>query len=211
MMRRRIVWLTAYAVAMGLLEAIVVVYLRELFYPRGFDFPIVLIEGRTAVAELVREATTLVMLLAVAVLAGRDRLDRFFVFGLLFGVWDLVYYAGLWLFLGWPPSLMTWDILFLIPVPWLSPVIYPVVISSLLVAGFVVHERLRRAGRTLRPSRAEWTVAVAGGLTVVVSLCWHWRIVAEGGVPTEFPTTLFSAGTVLGLLPLARAARRARR
>lgn len=208
---RRILWLTLYALAMGLLEAAVVVYLRELYYPEGFSFPVELIQGRIAFAELVREATTLVMLLAVAVLAGRNRLDRFFVFGFLFGVWDIVYYIGLWLFLGWPPSPLTWDILFLIPVPWLAPVIYPVIISVLLIAGFLAHERLRGAGRVLRPSVPEWIAASLGGLIVIVSFCWHWRIVVDSRVPTSFPVGLFGAGVVLGLGPFVRAVWRARR
>ncbi|MCK7540484.1 MAG: hypothetical protein MZV63_61130 [Marinilabiliales bacterium] len=37
--RLRFFWLAVFAVAMGFLEGIVVVYLRELYYPEGFDFP----------------------------------------------------------------------------------------------------------------------------------------------------------------------------
>ena len=65
---RRSVWLTVFAVAMGFLEAAVVVYLRELYYPGGFEFPIVQITPKIVVVEIVREFTTLVMLFAVAAL-----------------------------------------------------------------------------------------------------------------------------------------------
>ncbi len=147
---RRTVWLVLYAVAMGFFEAAVVVYLRELYYPDGFRFPLVLLPDRIAWTELARELTTLIMLLAIAMIAGRDRLDRFFVFGFLFGVWDIVYYVGLWVLLGWPESLLTWDVLFLIPLPWLGPVFYPVLISLLLITGFLVHERSARRGQALR-------------------------------------------------------------
>ena len=34
--RQRFLWLAVFAVAMGFLEGIVVVYLRELYYPDGF-------------------------------------------------------------------------------------------------------------------------------------------------------------------------------
>src|SRR5262245_11210782 len=80
---RRAAWLTAYALAMGVLEAVVVVYLRALLYPDGFAFPLAMLPERLAIAEVVREAMTIVMLLAVAWLAGRDAMDRFFVFALL--------------------------------------------------------------------------------------------------------------------------------
>jgi hypothetical protein len=127
---KRVAWLSTYAVAMGLLEAAVVVYLRALYYPEGFRFPLVMMPERMAIIEVLREVTTILMLAAVAALTGKDAHDRFFVFGFLFGAWDLVYYLGLFLFLGWPGSLATWDILFLIPVPWVSPVLFPVLYRS---------------------------------------------------------------------------------
>jgi hypothetical protein len=208
---RRIPWLTLFAVAFGLLEAAVVVYLRELYYPDGFRFPIVVIPPRVAAVELVRELTTLLMLWAVAALGGRDRLDRFFVFAYLFGVWDVVYYIGLRLFVGWPDSLLTWDVLFLIPVPWLGPVLYPVLVSLCLIGGFVAHDALRRSGRAMRLGAAEQIVAVAGAITVVVAFCWNWRAVSEGTVPEEFPVAMFVAGLVAGVAPYVRAVLRAMR
>ena len=208
---RRIPWLTLFAVAFGFLEAAVVVYLRELYYPDGFRFPIVLIPERVAVVELARELTTLLMLLATAVLAGRDRLDRFFVFAYLFGIWDLVYYIGLRVFADWPDSLLTWDVLFLLPVPWLGPVLYPVLVSLLLIGGFLVHDWLRSAGRPMRLAAAELVVAVAGAVLVVVAFCWNWRAVAEGNVPGSFPVGIFLAGLVAGVAPYLRAALRASR
>ena len=39
-MGRRVTWLTIYAVAMAYVESAVVVYLRALYYPQGFDFPL---------------------------------------------------------------------------------------------------------------------------------------------------------------------------
>jgi len=206
--RGRNIWLAVFGVAFGFLEAAVVVYLRELYYPDGFRFPIVIIENRVAVVELIREAATVLMLLGVAMAGGRDAMERFFVFAFLFGVWDIVYYVGLWLFLGWPPSLMTWDVLFLIPVPWLGPVIYPVIVSLFLIGGFLVHQRIRSRGGSVRLSRAEWLVAVAGALVVIVAFCWNWRTVAAGTVPEQFPALLFAAGLAAGVIPFVRAGRR---
>jgi hypothetical protein len=206
----RALWLAVFAAAMGFLESAVVVYLRELYYPDGFRFPVVIIPDHIALVELVREATTVLMLLAVAVVASTDRHDAFFVFGYLFGVWDILYYVGLFAFLGWPSSLMEWDILFLIPVPWLGPVIYPVLVSCLLIGGFVVHEVSLARGRRLSLSAAEWTVASGGALAVVTSFCWHWRAVAEQRVPDAFPVILFLSGVAVGTLPFVRGVFRVR-
>ncbi len=198
---RRTVWLVLYAVAMGFFEAAVVVYLRELYYPDGFRFPLVLLPDRIAWTELGRELTTLIMLLAIAMIAGRDRLDRLFIFGFLFGVWDIVYYIGLWVFLGWPESLLTWDILFLIPLPWLGPVLYPLLIALLLITGFLVHEGLARRGQVLRLSGIEWVVACTGAAVIVIAFCWNWRTVWEGTVPVSFPVWLFAAGLFAWIVP----------
>src|SRR5262245_43067523 len=103
---------------MGWLEAAVVVYLRALYYPGGFEFPLAPMPGATLVVEIGREVATLAMILAVAVVAGTSAWDRFLNFAYVFGIWDLVYYAGLRAALGWPQTLTTPDILFLIPLPW---------------------------------------------------------------------------------------------
>lgn len=203
--QRRNAWLALFGVAFGVLEAAVVVYLRELYYPDGFRFPIVIIEQRIAIIEVVRELATLLMLLGVAMAAARNGMDGFFVFGFLFGVWDIVYYVGLWAFLGWPPSLMTWDVLFLIPVPWLGPVIYPVVVSLFLIAGFGVHERLQARGVAVQLTRGEWIAAGGGALLVITAFCWNWRAVGAGIVPHSFPVAMFCAGMALGVLPFVRA------
>lgn len=206
---RRALWLLVFSTAMGVLESIVVVYLRALYYPSGFEFPLMPLPPRILAAELIREGATLVMLLAVAFVAGSDRVDRFFVFGLLFGSWDLIYYLGLLAFLGWPPSPWTWDLLFLIPVPWLAPVFYPALVSVLLIVGFAVHEAARARGRPVHPSPAEWAVSAAGSLAVVITFCWNWRVVEAGHVPERFPAAAFAAALTLGVVPIARASRRA--
>jgi len=203
--KHRTPWIALYAVAMGFFEAAVVVYLRELYYPDGFRLPLLVLPDHISLIEVVRELTTLLMIFAVAMLAGSDRGDRFFVFAFIFGVWDVTYYVGLWGFLGWPESLATWDILFLIPLPWLAPVFYPVVVSLMLIIGFLVHDTLRTRGRTMRLTLTEWLVAWAGAAVIVISFCWNWRVVPQGGVPTSFPAAVFFAGLTVGTIPFARA------
>ena len=124
---QRITVVSLFAITLGFLEAIVVVYLREIFYPAGFQFPLVLLPHEFYNIEILREITTIVLLACVGLLAGKTRYEKFGWFLLAFGIWDIFYYVGLKLALGWPPSFMTWDILFLIPVSWIGPVLAPVI------------------------------------------------------------------------------------
>lgn len=128
------VWaVSVFSVAMGLLEAVVVVYLRMVYYPEGFQFPLTLLDERVYGIELARELATLVMLGSVSFLAGRKRSTRFAYFLLSFGVWDIFYYVFLKVFLDWPATIMDWDILFLIPAVWAGPVLAPVICSLLMI------------------------------------------------------------------------------
>lgn len=155
----------AYGLAMGVLEAVVVVYLRELYYPRGFDFPMAVMPTRVYAAEVVREVCTIVMLLGVALLAGRTLLQRWASFLLSFAIWDLAYYAGLKAFLGWPDSLLAWDILFLIPVPWLGPVLAPVLYCTAMGAVGWAMLVADRAGIRMKP--VEWAILAASAALVL--------------------------------------------
>ena len=123
-----------YAMAMAWVESAVVYYLRTMFHriePHQLH-PLPLIGG-LGPAELVREVATLVMLLAVGILAGRNWRTRLGFSAVAFGVWDIFYYVFLKIMCGWPHSLLDWDILFLIPLPWWGPVIAPVFISLLMI------------------------------------------------------------------------------
>jgi hypothetical protein len=193
----RYVWLCVLGLALGWFEGAIVVYLRELYYPDGFRFPVRIITNHVAVVEVLREAASLLLLAAAARLAGERFLERFAAFMLLFGIWDLFYYAVLKLVLGWPASLQTWDILFLIPVPWVGPVWAPVVIALSLVVG---GSYLYWTSELPRPIRSrDWAVEINAGLIVIVSFVWEWRVVLEERVPEQFPAWLFWLGWSLGL------------
>jgi hypothetical protein len=133
----RLVVVAVYAAAMAIVEAMVVYYLRRLFAlqyaavfaPGRFVFPAAYLRH-----EQIREAATIVMLLAVAFLAGRGLLQKLAYFLLAFGVWDIGYYVALKVMLGWPPSLDTRDLLFLTPHQWWAPVWQPLLVSSAFVA-----------------------------------------------------------------------------
>ena len=88
--------------------------------------------------EIFRETSTITMLLCVVFLAAKQWRERFALFLWTFAVWDVFFYIGLWIFIRWPSSLLSSDILFLIPVPWFSQVWYPLLISTLSMVAVLV-------------------------------------------------------------------------
>jgi hypothetical protein len=122
-----------FSIAMAALESAVVVYLRALYYPDGFTVAFKLIDEKILGVEIMREAATLVMLMAVGALAGKNFKERIAYFFLTFAVWDIFYYGWLKVFIGWPVSLFDWDILFLIPITWLGPVLAPIICSLTMI------------------------------------------------------------------------------
>lgn len=193
---KRARWVTIYAIAMAAVESAVVVYLRALHdgvAPASvlqYQLPM-----RFLTIEVGREAATLVMLIAVAAIAGRNTWERFLYFALAFGVWDIFYYVWLWVFIGWPPSLWTWDVLFLIPVPWLGPVLAPVIVSLCLVGGalWLLHS-------TLRLSRRAWVLASVGAALVLLSFTIDYHYALTSTEPPRFRWEVFLAGIVIGVI-----------
>ncbi len=156
-------WVTAFAIAMAFLESAVVIYLRQLYYPTGFRFPIAPLDPRIAFTELLRELATMVMLFAPGALLSRNRIERFAWFCFCFGVWDIFYYVFLKAILDWPQSLFDRDILFLVPVVWVGPVLAPCIVSIGLVvfAGIILLRSHRSTSFGLRK--------------------WHWAILSASG------------------------------
>jgi hypothetical protein len=192
----------AFGIAMGFLEAAVAVYLRAALGldPSGFA-PVhdtAAFDAFEAV-ELARELATLVMIVAVGWLAGRGALERLAWAAVIFGAWDIVYYAGLWLIIGWPPSLATWDVLFLVPVPWVGPVWAPLVVSAALIVFGIAATRRLRAGRTIVVGPLRALAALAGGGLVVLSFLVDSNRVMAGDTSAWSGWPLFGAGMVLAM------------
>src|SRR5919201_2396961 len=165
----RLVNATVYAVAMAYVESAIVVYLRRLYYPQGFAFPLGIIDIPTLLIELGREAATIVMLATVGIAAGRTRVGKFAYFLFLFGVWDIWYYIWLKVFVDWPASLLTWDVLFLIPVPWVGPVLAPVTVALSMIGMALVLMHLEQRGPVLPAGKKVWLAQIAASLIVIVS------------------------------------------
>jgi hypothetical protein len=219
--KRTVLALVLFGTAFGYLEAAVVTYLRALheparqrFYPgrpAAELFPLLTLEQlhaagpeqqRTLAAELGREAATILMLAAVALAVARNVGEWGAAFVVAFGVWDLTFYLFLKALLDWPTSVFTWDILFLIPVPWAGPVMAPVLVSIAMIAAGVWHLRA-----PARIGAAHWFAILLGACIIVVSFAMDYQILMAGGMPQRFNWWLFGAGLGLGVGSYATAAR----
>ncbi len=130
---KKLIWVAIFSISMGFVESAVVVYLRRIYYPEGFSFPLKPLIDNLMGVEVLREAATIFMLLSAAALAGKKIWERFAYFLFCFGVWDIFYYVWLKVLLDWPSTIFDWDILFLMPMPWIGPVIAPITISMLMI------------------------------------------------------------------------------
>ena len=215
--RRRWIWVVVFAIAFAYVESAVVVYLRKIDFDGPFDFPIATLwkDGRRVLDPLIpvemgREAATLVMLAAAGILAGRSGLQRFCFFMIAFGVWDLFYYLWLNVILGWPQSLMTWDLLFYIPLPWVGPVIAPVLIAATMTAAGTALIFLKDRGYRIRWRWVDWVVELGCAAVLIVSFCWDWRNIlrvpdgtAHSGIPNPFAWRLFLPAYLVAVLYFA--------
>lgn len=185
------------ATTFGILEAAVVVYLRATLDPGGDRFPYLEIPTTLLRVEIPRELATLGLLAAAARLAARSRAARGAAFLVLFGTWDLVYYAALRAWIGWPLSLAQWDLLFLVPVPWYAPVYAPVLVASTMVvtgALILLHEARRGPFEVTRRS------VVAAGCGAVAILASFIAPSASGtGPPERYPIEWLVLGEIAGL------------
>jgi len=179
--------LTIFAIAMGFLEAIVVVYLREIYYPQGFEFPLNTFSSKMLSVEWIREISTIIMLVTIGIIAGKNFLQKFSFFLYTFAIWDIFYYVALKLILNWPPSLLTWDILFLIPVPWVGPVLAPIICSltMILLGGSIVF--LQEKGYIVKMKVPDWVLLFSGAFMIFCSFIWdYFRIIVQEGLLSSF-------------------------
>jgi hypothetical protein len=205
-----------YAAAMAWVEAAVVLYLRTLINriePHQAE-PLPLVADLGAV-ELARELATLIMLLTVGVLAGRTWRSRWGYAAVAFGVWDIFYYVFLKIMCGWPHSLLDWDVLFLIPLPWWGPVLAPMLIALLMIVWGTLASRFERVPIPLLSSITAWGTAVIGMALALYLFMADALHVANQGVdvirnvlPEQFNWPLFCGALTLMSAPIVGIARR---
>jgi hypothetical protein len=132
----KLLLLAIFGIAMAHLEGVVVVYLRKTLGIADTESNKATLNNfpkRLIFIEQTREAATIIMLTVIAYLVGITWVEKIIVFLWAFAFWDLFYYVSLYVLIKWPPKLSTTDVLFLIPVPWIAPVWFPVLISSLTI------------------------------------------------------------------------------
>lgn len=196
-MRGKVFCLVAFAVAMAFVEAGAVVYLREII-GSGPIFPMKEIPPLLLAVEIFREAATIVMLLLVAFLSFRGGVHRMGAFLLLFAVWDVFYYLWLSVTIGWPTGIADWDVLFLIPLPWVGPVWSVLLICAGMVVFAILFLRAPEDAR-FSPGLWGWVAGLLGSATIIATYIIEWIKIGFGaGVPVHFSFLPFLAG--LGLL-----------
>jgi hypothetical protein len=223
---RATVALLFFSVSFGYVEAAVVTCsgalyepARERFYPNSPPsdvFPLLTERQlkevgpqqlRLLKAELGREAATLVMVGAVAIGVGRNGMQTLAAFLIAFGTWDISFYAFLKLLHDWPASLLTWDLLFLLPVPWAAPVLAPVLVSlSMIGAGLVLLGR-DWTGSPVRLGLFHWLGLLAAGVVLVTVFTSDFRNIAGGALPHSFNWPLFTLGEAIALVTFLHALR----
>ncbi|HTX93185.1 MAG TPA: hypothetical protein VMC09_18365 [Anaerolineales bacterium] len=201
----------AYAVAMAWVESAVVEYLRVLI---GRTDPYQINPLPVSVGlgwiEVGREVATLVMLWAVGWLAGRTWRGRAGYSLIAFGVWDIFYYIFLVPMSGWPHSLLDWDVLFLVPLPWWGPILAPILISLLLIVGGVLAALGERTTDPVWPRGWAWLLNIAGvGLALYTFMASALHVLGDGSdavrkaLPVSFNWPLFIVALALLAVPVA--------
>lgn len=218
-MTTRKTWIAVvlFAAAMAWMESATVVYVRTLvgrLEPYQAE-PLPLV-GNLYWVELVREAATMVMLGSAGFLAGRERRTRIAYFLIAFGVWDILYYVFLAVIGPWPRSILAWDILFLIPLPWWGPVLAPVSIAALMVLGGTLVTQAAGPDSTPWPGPRSWLLCGIGCVLALVAFMWDALQVVGGGpealvntLPTWFNWPLFLPALALMSAPVAALGRKA--
>ncbi|UCC23079.1 MAG: hypothetical protein JSW23_03180 [Planctomycetota bacterium] len=196
---KRFLIAVVFSIAFGYIEAAVVVYLRAIFYPDGFTFPLTEfgigpLWKRLLLTEVGREAATLVLILTASYLFARARRQQVAYFLTIFAVWDISYYVWLKVLLDWPATIMDWDILFLIPVPWASPVLAPVIVSFvMLICAMVILYRCS-LGKPLEAKPQDLVCLSLCAVLMIVSFCIAGLHITKPDYRSHFHWPLFAVG-----------------
>ena len=199
-MKQKLLLVTVIAIAFAYIESSVVTYLRALLYPEGFHFPLEDVPSLLVFIELGRELATVALLVGLAFLAGHARSQRDAYLVLAVGVWDIFYYIWLKIFIDWPESLFTWDVLFLIPFPWTNPVISPVLVSMALIsAALIILFMEQHFKESFHLNRWEWFGELIAASLILWSYFWNAKHIGVSEDLLDYPYLLLISGLLLGI------------
>ena len=134
------------------------------------------------------------MLATFAIASGKNAVQRTGAFLLSFGIWNIVYYLGLKIWLNWPDNLMTIDTLFYIPCTWESPVYIPILFLGLLIllgSLLMVEYGVDHLRRSARWGFYGWLSGCLGGMAMASFIHLPMAVTAMG---LAFWCGLISAG-----------------
>jgi hypothetical protein len=201
-MAKRLLIAVVFGIAFAYIESAVVVYLRVIFHPNGFTFPlepfaVTDLGRRMLLTEIGREVATVVLIATAAMLFARARQETAAYFLIIFAIWDIFYYVWLKVLLNWPSSIMDWDILFLIPLVWAGPVLCPVLVSAVMfLFGTAILDRSARH-KPLRVKPIDW-IGWAGASTIlIVAFCLGGIHITQSDYAAHFRWWFFAVGLVL--------------
>jgi hypothetical protein len=206
-----------FAIAFAWVESAVVVYLREIYFDGVFKFPLFVVwkEGKHIIDPLIRiefgrEIATIVMFVAVGWVTGKSKLQRFCFFMIAFGIWDIFYYIWLYIMVGWPESLMSWDLLFYVPLPWVGPVITPLLIAVTMVGAGSLIIYYYRKGYVISWRWYDMAIELGCGVLIIVAFCWDWKNILQvpgdimrSGVPNPFAWWLYLLAYLFSIIYFA--------
>ena len=205
---RKFISLTIFGIAMGFLEAAVVVYLRDIIYPEGFCFPLKDIPVNLLFVELGREVATIIMLITIGIIAGKTLIEKFSYFLFSFGIWDIFYYIWLKVSLNWPPSLFTDDILFLIPIHWVGPIIAPVIVSLTMITFSLITVYFLDKGYIFKPNKFDWLLICITCIIIFISFILDFPQMIAHKISSPYRWELLITGELLVLFAFIRICRR---
>jgi len=214
---RRWIWVVFFAIAFAWVESAVVVYLREIYFDGVFKFPLFVVwkEGKHIIDPLIRiefgrEIATIVMFVAVSWVTGKSKLQRFYFFMIAFGTWDIFYYIWLYIMVGWPESLMSWDLLFYMPLPWVGPVITPLLIAVTMVGAGSLIIYYYKKGCVISWRWYDIAIELGCGMLIIVAFCWDWKNILQvpgditrSGVPNPFAWWLYLPAYLFSIIYFA--------
>ena len=181
---KQLLWVMIFAVAMAYVESAVVVYLRRIYGIGADILTAPSFDPQIGAIEAGRELATLLMLLSVGWLAGKNFKSRLGYAIFAFGIWDIFYYIWLRVFIGWPVTPLDTDLLFLLPLPWWGPVLAPCLVALLMAVAGVRLALSEAGGYELRPSSAEWGLLVSG----ILILLYSFMADALAALPADIQT-----------------------
>lgn len=230
---RTLLIVALFAIAMGYLESAVVIYIRAIYYPLGFNFPMKIISQPLMLTEFWREIATIIMLLTIALIAAKTAIARFAYFIYAFAIWDIFYYVFLYLLIGWPQSLLTWDVLFFIPTTWIGPVVAPVINSFTMIGLALVILLVHPSKSPLKLGWFVWTLLIEGSVIIIISYTHEYfsfmlqlfsfgQIISSSNapeqlqyatsyIPQHFPWFIFLLGQSIHLLAIGLILKRVRK